>query len=309
MNEQTVHDFDHWNHSVHAVCGRFITERPWDQPRFIGDIRHRDLGGLNVADIHINAPSIRREKGVAGRGDDRFYFLVMQRNGVMAINRNDQQFVLQPGDMALFDSAQAFEMQPQGLINQLSIHLCRVAVDRVLPATARRFGKLEQDNLSRRLLHGMLLQIAESGDPAPHPGSQQGTALQDALITLLAPTLREEELPEAGRPLRRLAERLINDALLDPPSPAELAAHLHISVRQLYRQFEQDGDSVCRYIQRQRLERSARELADAGPQAQPITSIAYKWGFTDSAHFSRSFKRYFGVSPKDYRAGHRQSSG
>jgi AraC-like DNA-binding protein len=37
--------------------------------------------------------------------------------------------------------------------------------------------------------------------------------------------------------------------------------------------------------------------------SESITSIAYKWGFTDSAHFSRSFKKQFEVSPKDFRAG------
>ena len=33
-----------------------------------------------------------------------------------------------------------------------------------------------------------------------------------------------------------------------------------------------------------------------------ITTIAYKWGFTDSAHFSRSFQKQFERSPKDYRS-------
>jgi len=60
---------------------------------------------------------------------------------------------------------------------------------------------------------------------------------------------------------------------------------LNISVRQLYRQFELDGDSIGRYIQRQRLHCAARDLAQTGDNALPITTIAYKWGFTDSAHF------------------------
>lgn len=305
---QSAHDFDHWNHAVHAVCGRFVTQRSSITEHFVGAIQHHELGGLNLADIHVNARSIRRERGSATRGDDRFYFLVLQRHGSMAINRDGQPFTLHPGDMALLDSAQTFEMQPQGLINQLSIHLCRDAVDRLLPTGACRFGKLEQASLSGRLLHGMLQQISE-GEMNLNAASRHGTALQDALISLLQPSLRADDIPETGSPLRRLAERLINEALLSPPTPAELAARLNVSVRQLYRQFELDGDSVCRYIQRQRLHSSARELAQTGSEALAITTIAYKWGFTDSAHFSRVFKRHYGMPPKDYRAQSQKPAG
>ncbi|CAD5106894.1 transcriptional regulator FeaR [Zestomonas carbonaria] len=301
MTVQTLHDFDHWNHAVQAVCGRFVTQRAWHSDAFVGDIQHRDVGGLNFADISTNAIAISRERGNPARADDRYYFLVMQRQGVMAINHGIQQFVLQPGDIALLDSVQAFEMRPQGLIKQLSIHLCRDAVDRLLPASARRFGKLEQESPTGRLLRGMLQQIA-TGDMSPAADSQHGAALQDALIALLQPSLNDEQLPEVGRPLRRLAEKLINESLPEAPTPTELAARLNVSVRKLYRQFEIDGDSICRYIQRQRLERSARELEDTSGNALPITTIAYKWGFTDSAHFSRVFKQHYGLSPKTYRA-------
>jgi len=33
-----------------------------------------------------------------------------------------------------------------------------------------------------------------------------------------------------------------------------------------------------------------------------ITEIAFFWGFSDSAHFSRSFRRRFGISPRIFRA-------
>lgn len=301
MSVQFQHDFDQWNHCVQAVCGRFVTHRANQDETFIGDILHHDLGGLNVADIHINASSISRERGNSDRGDDQFYFLVLQRDGVMGINRDSQQFLLNPGDIALFDSAQAFEMRPQGLINQLSVHLCRDAVDRVIPGGAQRFGKLDQDGLSGRILKGLLQQIADSRTDSPTT-DQHGAALRDALITLLQPTLLGGVQMPQNHSLRRQAEKLINDALPEAPKPAELAARLNVSVRQLYRQFELEGDSVCRYIQRQRLEHSARELSDARTAALQITTIAYKWGFTDSAHFSRLFKQHYGVSPKAYRA-------
>lgn len=299
MNKLTADNFERWNYSVHAVCGNFLTHPSDRINTFIGNIQHHDLGGLNLADIRVNASSIRRERGNADRGDDRYYFLVLQRAGQMEVVHHDKSFSLNPGDMALLDSAQPFEMQPKGLISQLSIHLERDAVDRFLPVYSCRFGKLQQSSLSGRLLHGMLQQMIE-GKTSVKVDNQHGEALQDALISLLCPSLRMNGTTKNCSPLFQLAEQLINESLLDPPSPAEIAARLNVSVRHLYRHFELNGVSIGRYIQRQRLRCSARELAQIGNTSTTITTIAYKWGFSDSAHFSRAFKRQYGMTPRDY---------
>ena len=98
-------------------------------------------------------------------------------------------------------------------------------------------------------------------------------------------------------------QKVIDESLGQPGlSPVNLASRLNISVRHLYRLFEEQGDSVCRYIQRARLQRSADDLANPILKTESITTIAYKWGFTDSAHFSRVFKQCYGVSPRAYRA-------
>jgi len=34
-----------------------------------------------------------------------------------------------------------------------------------------------------------------------------------------------------------------------------------------------------------------------------ISQIAYAWGFNDQAHFSRTFRKHFSVSPRHLRAG------
>ncbi|MBC7210091.1 MAG: FUSC family protein, partial [Pseudomonas sp.] len=107
----------------------------------------------------------------------------------------------------------------------------------------------------------------------------------------------------SGASLRGYVQKVIDESLGQPGlTPANLAERLSISVRHLYRLFEEEGDSVCRYIQRSRLKRSADDLSNPFLKRESITSIAYKWGFTDSAHFSRAFKKHFEQSPKDFRA-------
>ena len=144
----------------------------------------------------------------------------------------------------------------------------------------------------------------------------QVEALQAAFVSLLGSALEQgDECREGvaalqGNNLRSYVQKVIDESLSQPGlSPIGLANRLNISVRHLYRLFEEQDDSVCRYIQRARLKRSADDLTNPFLRSESITSIAYKWGFTDSAHFSRSFKKQFEVSPKDFRSSRLQAVG
>lgn len=84
-------------------------------------------------------------------------------------------------------------------------------------------------------------------------------------------------------------------------SPEEIAHALNISVRYLHRLFMSTELSVGRHILQSRLEGCAANLQDPRRAVQSISSIAYEWGFDNSAHFSRSFRTRFGLSAREYR--------
>jgi AraC-like DNA-binding protein len=92
----------------------------------------------------------------------------------------------------------------------------------------------------------------------------------------------------------------IDEGLADPGLRPPLIAAAHgISLRTLHTVFAEHGESVAGYIRRRRLERCREELLRPGPMS--ITDMAFRWGFTDSAHFSRTFKAEYGLSPRELR--------
>lgn len=307
-SQQTLHNsLENWQHSLQSVCGDYQTRLAFNNSLFIGDVYAREHAGLTLAHIKTNAGQMSRS-AKADRVDDRYCFLVSQRSGCSRITQNGQVLQLTPGDLILMDSVSSCEITPQGLIEHASLHLPREKVLGVLQCERLLFGKVSSRCASGRMLR-LLVDQLYMNEEGVHADASEGEAMLNAFTTLLGPALGERqqaaEIADSivGNSLRKQAQQLIEESLTQPNlSPNALAARLQISVRQLYRLFQEEGDSVCRYIQRTRLQRSASDLSNPHFKRDSITAIAYKWGFTDSAHFSRAFKKQFELSPKDYRA-------
>lgn len=57
------------------------------------------------------------------------------------------------------------------------------------------------------------------------------------------------------------------------------------------------------WIRLRRLERCRRDLRDPRAVDRPVSAIAATWGLPDPAHFSRTFRAAYGITPTEYRSG------
>ncbi|MBF7053821.1 transcriptional regulator FeaR [Halomonas sp. KAO] len=299
--------FATWLSSLRRVCGSFDSQPPRHNTPFQGRVGTLTTGGLEIAEVSTNARRIARLRDRAGGEDDRYCFLIVQRQGHAEVRSRERSLTLRPGEMMLADSAREFEILPQGLIEQASFHLPRQHVAERVPQGIP-FGKLLVHGLSGQLLQLMVNRIV-SRQLVGEADRLEGEALGEALVALLLPLasdIKQSPMPlEGTEVLYQGARQLIDQQLQDPElTPAVIAQRLAVSVRQLYRLFEAHEDTVCRYIQRRRLDCCAEDLANPAQLDISITEIAFRWGFTDSAHFSRAFKKAHGISPRDYRRHH-----
>ena len=87
-------------------------------------------------------------------------------------------------------------------------------------------------------------------------------------------------------------------------SSKELAALSGLSVSQTDRRFRQAYQiSPQQFLLSVRLKIASQLLATSD---EPITSIVFDTGFFDQSHFSRFFRRNFGMSPNEYRNRYRE---
>jgi AraC-like DNA-binding protein len=156
------------------------------------------------------------------------------------------------------------------------------------------------------LVSRFLMHLADQAEEYRAPDAVRlSNAALDVLVALLA---RQLDLlsavpPETHR--RALLLRIhafIDQHLGDPGlSPSMIAAAHHISVRYLYKLFQNHDTSVAGWIRGRRLERCRRDLVDPTLWARPVSAIAARWGFADGAHFSRVFRAAYGIPPREYR--------
>jgi transcriptional regulator GlxA family with amidase domain len=96
---------------------------------------------------------------------------------------------------------------------------------------------------------------------------------------------------------KRFIERNVSNEQLDIEAVAKA---MGTSTRYIARLFASEGTTIMRYLWRLRLERAKGILTDPESPLR-INEVAWQCGFASAAHFSRMFKKAFGVNPKEAR--------
>jgi AraC family transcriptional regulator len=126
-------------------------------------------------------------------------------------------------------------------------------------------------------------------------------ALEGLSLELLAGAARLSIDPPTRPPpwLRGVEERL-HDSFSERLRVTDLADAAGVHPVHLARVFRaRHGISLAEYVRRLRLDWAASCLVSS---EEAIASIAAGAGFADQSHFTRSFKRYTGLTPARYRA-------
>jgi len=86
-------------------------------------------------------------------------------------------------------------------------------------------------------------------------------------------------------------------------SPQVAALNVGISVRYVHKLFAARNTTFASYVTLKRLEFVRKEMISPSCRNQAISTVAYRCGFNDLSTFNRSFKRRYGVTPREFRAG------
>ncbi len=275
---------------------------------FRGSIRSHRLAQLDLSVVDSVAQRVLRTPRQISRAAEDFFLVSIQTRGRGIVRQDGRDALLQPGDFALYDSTRPYELAFGGHFQQMVL---------MLPGGQLRSLVRETDRLTATAVNGRegaghlmisMLQTLQRDIGGLQPAS--ATAVANGIVDILVAGLHT--LPAASRQgvsdltgyhLARI-KQLVAQRLSDPQlSVATIAAELKLSVGHVHRLFQHEPVPLGHYIWNQRLDACQRDLRDPALAGRGIAEIAFDRGFNDAAHFSRSFRRRFGVSARDYRAG------
>jgi AraC-like DNA-binding protein len=290
------HSFAAWRQRLEENIGPLVAE-PLGKGGFHAELEEVQIGQVRLFRIYADAHSIERlERAQCAQG---MIHLLFPLQGRLCVEQNGRRANLAPGDWGFYDTGRAFTCS-----NDAPVRLLLVAAPRNLVfgrdisayrCTAERLSAGQGAAMVVRSYLVSLLDALPSLSPVSE-ADLAATAVQ--LVRLMvSEALRQRSLMSVRDMLRARIEIFVSRNLRDPDLTVDKIAAAHDCTKRYVHKIFSGQETLGQYILHARLDCCWEDLRKPDLSHRSITEIAFSWGFNSSAHFSRVFRRRFGISP------------
>lgn len=225
----------------------------------------------------------------------------LQVDGNLRLRAEGTEVLLKPGDLCLFPVRETTDLCFESEYRQVAVVMPEESLDDAFPIW-RRFvaNAIPSGKGMAAVLADHLQSLARHPDVFGGPCASTMGSVTTGLIAASLGTLNRASIPESRGLIDFHRERILQFVRLNLCNPVlnidYVARGVGLSARYLHKLFR--GKPLMQLVQRERLESCYRLLAAADSRTSTC-EIAYASGFNDHAHFTRSFRRRFGVSPRE----------
>jgi AraC-like DNA-binding protein len=272
------------------------------------DIKKMPLAELRIYDLAIDAITIeRRPEDIAQDGIDDF-FLTTLTEGSANITQGDNTFHLEPGELAVLWGGAPYSTTYPERSHRLILQMPRhIFYDRVLGREDSDFapGKFKNSGLTpivTSLLKTLAIESSNLNEIEQHTLAASFLELAGAVVRASSKPADDSQTTNQPALMRRILSYMDDHFTDCELTPERVAKANGISMRYLHRLFQQSGTTVCKWIWERRLKATREDLLNPSMAKMRISEIAFRRGFNDPAHFSRSFRDRFGISPSKLRS-------
>jgi AraC-like DNA-binding protein len=296
----------YWNDVAASTIGPLVIEA-LDHDSFDASMKRVCLRNCEILAPTSNPACIRTEPTGTESG---ILNLQIQHRGRSSTHFSDRVSTLEAGDFMLFDPSCASVLEFSEATQVIVIRLPIAEAEGHVPGLRRLAGiPIRGHSGPGALLSGFVRMAWAQLEDADDLG--WADSFCDVIWPLVDMAYAGVQDTWAATPRERRRRQVLGhiDAhLLESSLTARrIAADLGLSARSVQMLFAGMGTTPSAYIQSRRLDHAARQLVQTRRSA-PVTEIAFDSGFNDLSTFCRLFRRKFGVTPRDYRAGARQAA-
>jgi AraC-like DNA-binding protein len=293
-----------WQDVMWRVSGRVKLETVPDEP-FMAELEYGSVGQATLCRLTAGPHRAVHVVDPATGGKPDLVKLLFVLEGGLRLDHGGRTMELREGDWTVCGTGRTYRLTVDRSVKQLLMAVPRQLLcshqrdivrlgNRLLSASAGS-GKVVREVVASLLDELETLKPETAADLIAMTLELAHMAVQDSVRAEGASSVREM--------LHERMSGFIRRNLRDPDlSVDRVAAAFACSKRYVHKIFNGERQSVRELILASRLENCCRDLADANLADQSITGIAFGWGFSNSAHFSRVFRERYGLTPSEYRA-------
>jgi acetamidase/formamidase/AraC-like DNA-binding protein len=259
--------------------------------------------GIEFTRLRSGAQNIIAKKENSNDG----VWVAFPLEGRMTIKEGNRSFEVIPGDLVFGAMGSKTSLTLHSNFRQLFVTIPNIAFNaRLIAPLPTHMLHLPAHSGPAQTLAAMLVSLANNLENLTEDQLRPiELSIPEFLIAALFPEADTRTLGGAAGVKAALLHRICQGIEVRLSNPDlnlnEVAREHKISPRYLQKLFESVDQSFSRYIRNRRLER-CKEDFDSPVHAQlSISEICFRWGFNDSAYFSRSFRDYAEISPREYR--------
>jgi AraC family transcriptional regulator, positive regulator of tynA and feaB len=290
-----------------SICRSFahVDIRPIGPTLVSGHFEFVEVGSVKLVRFDSSPQCYRRDARLVSKaGSDEFMF-DFQRRGRSSMVQAGNQGNIEPGYGVLYDARRPFEDRLDGPEQRCELLIATVPASSLL----RMFPQAERLCAKPVPLSGAIPRsIAAFVRAAIHLSDARPGQAETNIVAYLSTLLRlaggeDHQLTRAE--LFGLIDTYLTANIATIPSAHAVAAAFGVSERTFHRIFADHHTTFERHVLQQRVELFRNLLPRPSLSKMSIAALAMQCGFADAAHATRTFRNFFGVTPRDFRNGQR----
>jgi AraC-like DNA-binding protein len=288
---------DYWRDVVCRVFTRVECKRLCDMPVH-GSIVVKEVGAVHLCSTATSSFEYRRGMDQVRAGPSEHFILNYVLSGEAHGCQQDRWASQSVGDMVIFDTARPYLLQYPDNIQKITVQIPRATLLSRLPQAEQCTARtLTSTSPLTRLVGSMLRQLEDEQLPNAFTAVSVGGVLVDALAAALqAEILGPVNRTDTHGSLFKQIQHYILANLGNRDISIEHLAEVHgVGERTINRLFAEQGTTAIRWLWQQRLNATYKALSEG--RARDVTDAALEAGFSNLSHFSRAFKKAFGIPP------------
>lgn len=292
----------YWTDSLKEICGRFKVD-PLGASFLNGRISYIPISCLRLCDIEVSGHRIEHLTSRTRTPDTRCAKILFQTHGISYFEQDGRRVEVAAGDCLAYDVSRPHNIvSPSRTRHEVVIVPVALLEERELRLERMTACKLSARTGSARVARDFVhMALAKSSILSADAATNVANTLLDVLLTSIRDMTSERSRCSPAT-MRLRVHTFILENLRDPDLNVErISGALGCTKRYLHMLFSDSDMTISDYIWQARLNSCRQELETRNGKS--VTQVSFSWGFSSSSHFSRTFRKQFGVVPSSLSRG------